>query len=85
MEDLLRSFPPCNQSNWENISNATPNLYVKDIITYVQSTWSIVYSVPGMRNWLQRHGFSYQKKTPLSYLEKPIKSNNENGWQNTKS
>jgi transposase len=36
-------------------------LYVKDIIAYVQSTWSITYSVPGMRNWLQRHGFSYKK------------------------
>jgi transposase len=36
-------------------------LYVKDILAYVQSTWSVVYSVPGMRNWLQRHGFSYKK------------------------
>jgi transposase len=36
-------------------------LYVKDIIAYVQSTWSITYSVPGMRNWLQRYGFSYKK------------------------
>lgn len=36
-------------------------LYVKDVIAYVQTTWSITYSVPGMRNWLQRHGFSYKK------------------------
>lgn len=36
-------------------------LYVKDIIAYVKITWSITYSVPGMRNWLQRHGFSYKK------------------------
>lgn len=36
-------------------------LYVKDIIAYVQSTWSVTYSVPGMRNWLQRYGFSYKK------------------------
>jgi transposase len=36
-------------------------LYVKDIIAYVQSTWSVAYSVPGMRNWLQRYGFSYKK------------------------
>ncbi len=36
-------------------------LYVKDIIAYVQSTWSVTYSVPGMRNWLRRHGFSYEK------------------------
>lgn len=36
-------------------------LYVKDIIAYVQSAWSVTYSVPGMRNWLQRNGFSYKK------------------------
>jgi len=36
-------------------------LYVKDIIAYVQSKWSVAYSVPGMSNWLQRHGFSYKK------------------------
>lgn len=36
-------------------------LYVKDIVFYVQSTWGISYKVPGMRNWLQRHGFSYKK------------------------
>lgn len=36
-------------------------LYVKDIIAHVQSTWSVTYSVPGMRNWLQRYGFSYKK------------------------
>ena len=38
-------------------------LYVKDIIAYVQSAWSITYTVPGMRNWLQRHDFSYKKPT----------------------
>src|SRR5579863_1560328 len=36
-------------------------LYVKDIIAYVKATWSVTYSVPGMRNWLQRHDFSYKK------------------------
>ena len=36
-------------------------LYVKDIIAYVKSAWTVVYSIPGMRNWLQRHGFSYKK------------------------
>ena len=24
---------------------------------------AIAYTVPGMRNWLQRHGFSYKKPT----------------------
>ncbi len=36
-------------------------LYVKDIIAYVQATFGIIYTVPGMRSWLQRHGFSYKK------------------------
>lgn len=36
-------------------------LYAKDIIAYVQATFGIVYTVPGIRNWLQRHGFSYKK------------------------
>jgi transposase len=36
-------------------------LYVKDIIAYVQATFGITYTVPGMRTWLQRHGFSYKK------------------------
>jgi transposase len=36
-------------------------LYVKDIIAYVKSVWAVTYSVPGMRNWLQRYGFSYKK------------------------
>ncbi len=36
-------------------------LYVKDIIAHVQSTYGVKYSVAGMRNWLQRHGFSYKK------------------------
>ena len=36
-------------------------LYVKDIIAYVQSKMKITYTVPGMRNWLVRHGFSYKK------------------------
>lgn len=36
-------------------------LYVKDIVARVQTMWSITYSVPGMRNWLQRHNFTYKK------------------------
>lgn len=36
-------------------------LFVKDIVAYVQVTFSITYTVGGMRNWLQRHGFSYKK------------------------
>jgi len=36
-------------------------LYVKDIIAYVRSMWKVSYSVPGMRDWLHRHGFSHKK------------------------
>ncbi len=46
---------------WEARLQEHIYLYVKDIIAYVQSVWSVTYSVPGMRNWLQRHGFSYKK------------------------
>lgn len=36
-------------------------LYVKDIVSYVQISFGVKYTIPGMRNWLQRHGFSYKK------------------------
>lgn len=36
-------------------------LYIKDMIAYVQTTFEVTYTVPGLRNWLQRHGFSYKK------------------------
>lgn len=44
----------------EHLKNYT-YLYVKDITAHVKTTFSVAYSVPGMRNWLQRHGFSYKK------------------------
>lgn len=34
---------------------------VKDIVAYVQVTFGIAYTIPGMRSWLHRHGFSYKK------------------------
>lgn len=45
----------------ENHLNKFTYLYVKDIIQYVKTVFEITYTVPGMRNWLQRHGFSYKK------------------------
>src|SRR5277367_563951 len=47
-------------------------LYVKDIIAYVQATFGIIYTVPGMRTWLQRHEFSYKKPAVV-----PGKANKE--------
>lgn len=36
-------------------------LYVKDILSYVKVTFGVSYTVRGMNNWLERHGFSYKK------------------------
>jgi len=36
-------------------------LYVKDVVAYVKAMFRISYTIPGLRNWLQRHGFSYKK------------------------
>ena len=36
-------------------------LYVKDIAAYVQANFQVTYTIHGLRNWLQRHGFSYKK------------------------
>lgn len=39
------------------------NLYTKvvSIIAYVKKTFNADYTVPGMTNWLKRHGFSYKQ------------------------
>lgn len=47
-------------------------LYVKDIIAYVQVTLGVIYTVPGMRTWLQKHEFSYKKPAVV-----PGKANKE--------
>lgn len=36
-------------------------LYVKDIVAYIEVSFGILYTVHGMRSWLQRHCFSYKK------------------------
>ncbi|WP_249274157.1 winged helix-turn-helix domain-containing protein [Parachlamydia sp. AcF125] len=35
-------------------------LYIKDIVAYVQITFTVTYTIHGMRNWLQRR-FAYKK------------------------
>ena len=47
-------------------------LYIKDIIVYAQMTFGVAYTVPGLRSWLQRHGFSYKKPAVV-----PGKANKE--------
>jgi transposase len=51
-------------------------LYVKDIAAYVQATFNTAYSIHGLRNWLQRHGFSYKKPAIV-----PGKANKEQQQQ----
>lgn len=36
-------------------------LYVKDIAAYIHHRWKISYTISGLRNWLQRHNFTYRK------------------------
>jgi transposase len=36
-------------------------LHVKSIVSYVELTWGVKYSVEGLTQWLNRHGFSYKK------------------------
>lgn len=47
-------------------------LYVKDIVAYVEVTFGVFYTARGMRNWLQRHCFSYKKPAVV-----PGKANKE--------
>jgi transposase len=47
-------------------------LYAKDIVEYVKITFCVEYTVPGMTNWLHRHGFSYKKPAVV-----PGKANSE--------
>ena len=36
-------------------------LYVKDMLSYIKIEFGVEYTVPGLRSWLQRHGFTYKK------------------------
>jgi transposase len=47
-------------------------LYIKDIVAYVEVTFGVFYTARGMRNWLQRHCFSYKKPAVV-----PGKANKE--------
>jgi transposase len=70
--EISRKLKPANGGSEEKLSNKQSEklenhlqkhtyLYVKDIIAYVVSTFGVLYSVPGMRIWLHRHGFSHKK------------------------
>ena len=51
-------------------------LYVKDIVAYIEVSFGVLYTVHGMRSWLQRHCFSYKKPAIV-----PGKANKEQQQQ----
>ena len=59
----------------ELISHLEANLYatVQDICGYVQETYFVTYSVPGMTKWLHRHEFSYKKPHPVPSKADPVR------------
>lgn len=54
----------------ELISHLTHTTYrtTQEIIGYIEDTYAISYSVPGLNKWLHRNGFSYKK--PKGYPHK---------------
>jgi transposase len=54
----------------ELLSHLTQNTYrtTQEIIVYIEDTYAVSYSVPGMNKWLHRNGFSYKK--PKGYPHK---------------
>ena len=52
------------------LSHLTQNTYrtTQEIIAYIEETYNVGYSVPGMNKWLHRNDFSYKK--PKGYPHK---------------
>ena len=59
----------------ELIAHLETSLYVKtsDIIFYIKSKYNVDYTIHGIRDWLNRNGFSYKK--PKGFLLKLILMN----------
>lgn len=53
----------------ELLSHLTQNTYrtTQEIIAYIEDTYDVSYSVPGMNKWLHRNGFSYKKPKGYPY------------------
>ncbi len=51
------------------ISRLSDNLFhhTRDVIAFVARTWSIVFSVPGMKKWLHCNGFTYKKPSGVPH------------------
>jgi transposase len=59
----------------ELISHLEANLYttVHGICKYVQETYAVTYSVPGLTKWLHQHDFSYKKPHVIPSKADPVK------------
>jgi len=65
-----------NQEQTEElITHLTEHTYSdqKDIISYIQKTYSITYVVAGINKWLHRNGFSYKKPKGFPYKADSVK------------
>lgn len=53
----------------ELLCHLTQNTYrtTQEIIAYIEDTYDVSYSVPGMNKWLHRNGFSYKKPKGYPY------------------
>ncbi len=51
------------------ITHLTEHTYPhqKDIILFIQKTWDIDYSIPGINKWLHKYRFSYKKPKNMPY------------------
>lgn len=57
------------------IAHLEANFFTKvhDICGYVQVTYGVSYSIPGMTQWLYRHKFSYKKPHAVPSKAAPVK------------
>lgn len=53
----------------ELLEHLSDNTYrtTQEIIAYIEETYSVSYSVPGINKWLHRNNFSYKKPKPYPY------------------
>jgi len=46
-------------------------LYLKDIAAYIEVVYKVSYTVPGLRHWMHRHGFSHKKPALVPHKANP--------------
>lgn len=58
-----------DEQTQELIAHITEYTYTKqiDIIAYIDKTYQVTFTVPGINKWLKRQGFSYKKPKSMPY------------------